>query len=208
MKEEQDYVRDLADIRSMMERSSRFVFISSWAGFLAGGLALIAAGLAHWYLLFRPDRIDYKYTVSTGPFSGVVGLIFLGIATFMLSAFCAFITSARKAERNGVKVWTAVTRRLFTHLLTPLLAGGALILILAYQGLTGFILPFSLLFYGLGMFSASKFTYDDLRILGIVEIILGLIGCCFIEYGLLLWALGFGLVHIAYGIFVRYKHER
>jgi hypothetical protein len=46
------------------------------------------------------------------------------------------------------------------------------------------------------------------RIMGVVQIILGLAGVWFIQYGLLIWALGFGVVHIIYGIYIHYKYKR
>ena len=49
-----------------------------------------------------------------------------------------------------------------------------------------------LVFYGMALLNASKYTLPDIRYLGISEIILGLIGGVFTGYGLLLWAIGFG----------------
>jgi 4-hydroxybenzoate polyprenyltransferase len=58
------------------------------------------------------------------------------------------------------------------------------------------------------LYNASKYTYNEVRIFGIVQIVLGLIGCWFVAYGLLLWAAGFGIVHIIYGIYIHFKYER
>jgi hypothetical protein len=97
---------------------------------------------------------------------------------------------------------------LLVNMAVPLIAGGLLILILISKGLIGLVAPFTLLFYGLALYNGSKFTYEEVRILGVIQIILGLISAIYIEYGLLIWAVGFGIVHIIYGIYIHYKYER
>jgi hypothetical protein len=93
-------------------------------------------------------------------------------------------------------------------MMVPLIAGGLLVLILISKGLLGWIAPFTLLFYGLALYNASKFTYEEVRSLGLMQIGLGLISSYFVEYGLLFWALGFGVLHIVYGIYMHYRYER
>ena len=55
MKEKRDYIRDIAEIRSMMERSSKFLSLSGLAGIMAGIYALAGAWIAYHYLGFNPD---------------------------------------------------------------------------------------------------------------------------------------------------------
>jgi uncharacterized membrane protein HdeD (DUF308 family) len=56
--------------------------------------------------------------------------------------------------------------------------------------------------------AASNFTYKDVRYLGICEIVLGLIAACLPGYGLLFWAIGFGVLHIVYGSMMYFKYDR
>ena len=65
-----------------------------------------------------------------------------------------------------------------------------------------------LIFYGLALINSSKYTFFEIRYLGIAEIVLGLIASVFVSSGLILWAAGFGLLHIIYGIIMYYKYER
>jgi hypothetical protein len=65
-----------------------------------------------------------------------------------------------------------------------------------------------LIFYGLALVAGSEFTYTEVKWLGIAEILLGLIALCIPAYGLLLWAIGFGLLHILYGSIMYFKYER
>ncbi|MGE5429024.1 MAG: hypothetical protein ACM3O8_14110, partial [Methylococcaceae bacterium] len=65
-----------------------------------------------------------------------------------------------------------------------------------------------LIFYGLALVNAGKFTLSEVHYLGITEIVLGLMAAVFINWGLLFWALGFGVMHIVYGMMMYYKYER
>ncbi|MEY4458904.1 MAG: hypothetical protein RIT38_109, partial [Bacteroidota bacterium] len=56
--------------------------------------------------------------------------------------------------------------------------------------------------------NASKYTYHDIRSLGILEILTGLMASYFVDYGLLFWALGFGVLHIVYGLYIYFKYEK
>ncbi|MBT1700273.1 hypothetical protein KK083_25525, partial [Fulvivirgaceae bacterium PWU4] len=51
-------------------------------------------------------------------------------------------------------------------------------------------------------------TYDEIRYLGYCEITLGLIAALFPGYGLLAWAMGFGVLHIVYGAIMYNKYDK
>jgi len=208
MKEEQDYIRDISEIRSMMERSSKFLSLSGWAGIMAGIYALAGAYVAYKIFHFNPNEIVYSTTTSGNLSSGLLQVILLAIVILILALGTAIFLSYKKANKKGEKLWNATAKRLVSYMAVPLIAGGVLILILISKGLIGLIAPFSLLFYGLALFNASKFTYEEVKILGLIQIGFGLISSYFVVYGLLFWALGFGVVHIIYGIYLHYKYER
>ena len=201
MKEEKDYINDIAEIRSMMERSSRFLSLSGWAGIMAGLYALAGVYVAYAMWGFNPETLFYSSPV----FQNVV-MLAMGVLT--ISLITAIYLSHRKAAQKGEKVWNATSRRLLTSMAIPLLAGGILILILINKELIGLVAPFTLLFYGLALFNAGHYTITEVKLMGIVQIALGLISSGFIEYGLVLWAIGFGVVHIIYGIYMHFRYER
>ena len=207
MKEEQDYIRNLADIRSMMERSSKFLSLSGWAGIMAGIYALAGAWIAWKILDFNPGEKVYNNQSETLP-PALPHLVFLALIILILSISTAVFLSSKKAEKKGENVWNPIAKLLLFNLAIPLITGGLLILILIAKGFTGFIAPFTLLFYGLALYNASKFTYNEVKTLGLAQIALGLISSWFTDYGLLFWALGFGVVHIIYGIYMHYRYER
>ena len=205
MKEEQDAIKDIADIRSMMERSSKFLSLSGLAGVMAGIYALAGAIIAIKVFHFRPDWANRQ---AEGLSPDLTGALFTGVAVLMLAVATTIFLSSRKAEKAGEKIWNATTRRLLEHMFIPLAAGGLLALIMLINGLIGLIPPITLIFYGLAIYNAGRFTFYEVRSLGIIQVILGLIGACCVEYGVLLWALGFGVIHIGYGIYMHYKYER
>lgn len=208
MKETKDYIRDIAEMRSMMERSSKFLSLSGLAGIMAGIYALAGAYLAYEIFYFNPDEIVYSTLKSGSLSSSLLKVIFLAITVLVLAIGTAIFLSYKKATKRGEKLWNPTAKRLLINMSVPLVTGGLLILILISKGLIGFIAPFTLIFYGLALYNASKFTYEEVRSLGLIEIGLGLISSYFVGYGLLFWALGFGVVHIIYGIYMHYRYER
>src|SRR5690348_13930359 len=113
MKEEKDAIREIAEIRSMMERSSKFLSLSGWAGIMAGLFALTGAFIAYKYLHFQ--------SLDPSNNSRVIGL---AVAVLLLSFVCATYFSMRKAEKRGEKLWNNITRQLLMHMAVPLIAGG------------------------------------------------------------------------------------
>jgi hypothetical protein len=204
MKEEQDYIRDITEMRSMMERSSKFLSLSGLAGIMAGIYALTGAYIAYRYFDFNPDEI----VDSNGLSSNLLKVVFLAIAILTLAISTAIFLSNKKAGKRREKFWNPTTNRLVINMAVPLIAGGLLSLILISKGFIGLLAPFTLIFYGLALYNASKFTYEEVRSLGLIQIGFGLLGSYFVAYGLLLWAIGFGVVHIIYGVYLHYRYER
>jgi hypothetical protein len=204
MKEQQDYIRDIAEIRSMMERSSKFLSLSGLAGVMAGIYALTGAWVASSLFDFNPGGIFYSGIVP----ESFRNVIILAIAILLLTIGTAIFLSHKKAGKIGEKLWNAIAKQLVFNMLVPLITGGILMIILISREMIGLVAPFSLLFYGLALFNGSQFTYREVKSLGIIEIILGLISIAYVEYGLICWAIGFGLFHILYGIYVHFKYER
>lgn len=202
---------DIQAIRDIMERSSKFLSLSGLAGIFAGICALTGA-LAAWIFIFDPVQVSFSEYIlqKNSPALAQTGLyLALAAMAVLISAMTgAVYFSQRKARRSSQKFWTNTTRRLLIHLLIPLVTGGLLILILAYRGNPELIIPAMLIFYGLALVNAGKFTFGEIHYLGLTQIALGLLAALFITQGLLLWTVGFGLMHIIYGSVMYYRHER
>jgi hypothetical protein len=207
MKENQDYIRDIAEMRSLMERSSKFMSLSGLAGIIVGMYALVGAYIAYKVLHFNPDGIAYN-TPANGSPAPMLNVFLLATFVLVLAVSTVAFLSYKNANKNGEKFWNPTARRLVINMAVPLIAGGILVLILISKDLIGLIAPFTLIFYGLSLYNAGKFTYAEVRSLGLVQVGLGLAGTYFIEYGLLIWTLGFGIVNIVYGIYLHYRYEK
>jgi hypothetical protein len=208
MKEKEDYIRDIAEMRNMMERSTRFMSLSGLAGVMAGIYALAGAFIAYKFLGFDPGINTSDNISSAGIEQNLLKVIILAMVVLVLAVGTAILLSSRKAERSGERSWNPTSRRMVINMAVPLVAGGLLILIAIFKGLTAWVAPFSLIFYGLALFNASKFTYEEVRSLGLIQVVLGLAGAYFTGFALLFWGLGFGIVHIIYGIYMHYRYER
>lgn len=208
----QEHLEALSEIRSIMERSSRFISLSGLSGIAAGLWALLGAAAAFWYLDAVPFNAPLSYYEART--SGLLGLapisFFLADAALVLvlALSTGIYFTTRKARRRGLPVWDRLTRRLLVNLLIPLAAGGLFCLALLKHGEAGLIAPTTLIFYGLALLHASKYTLNDIRYLGLTEIGLGLCAAFFIGYGLEFWTIGFGLMHIVYGAAMYFKYER
>ena len=208
MKREQDYIKDITEIRSMMERSTRFLSLTGMSGVMAGIYALIGAYLAYEFFYTRGGR-EFFTTLGGNEISvNFLNLIGLAILILVLAIGTAIFFSFRKAGKRGEKLWNSTARRLVINMAIPLVAGGLLILILLSKDLYGLIVPATLIFYGLALANAGKFTFEEMKSLGIIQIFLGLLAAYYMEYSLLFWAFGFGLMHVFYGIYMHLKYEK
>lgn len=186
-------LNDLAEIRSIMERSTKFLSLSAASAVLAGVYALVGAALAY----------------SWSSVGGEMGkLIFLAAAVFLLAAGTTYWLSYRKARKAGERMWTRAGVRLLVNFVIPLFAGGVFITLLYLRGFYSLMAASSLLFYGMALLNAGNFTFSDIRKLGVAELALGLLAAAFPGKGLLFWALGFGVLHIVYGGLMYWKYEK
>lgn len=208
MKEEKEYIKDLSDIREMMERSSRFLSLSGLAGVLSGIYAIAGAFISYSVFGFNPDSIDYIPSGADNHDTGVVNVILVAISILVLALATVVFLSGRNASKRGEKLWNNSSRRLLANMSVPLATGGILIIIFIFKNLVGLVAPASLIFYGLALFGAGRLTLSEVRYLGITQIILGIAGFIFIPYSLVIWVLGFGFVNIVYGIYMHYKYEK
>lgn len=200
--EKKNYLRDISEIKNMMDKSSQFISLSGLSGIMAGVYALIGAFIAN-QLILNHDA-DY-ITLESNIFKQI---IIIALSVLFLSIITAFILTYRKAKKEGENVWNSTSRRLMVNFLIPLVTGGFFALLLLKNEYYGLIAPVTLIFYGLSCVNASKYTFRDVRYLGISIVITGLLATEFPGYGLEFWALGFGICHIVYGSIMYFKYDR
>lgn len=207
MKKEQDYKSDLAIIRSMMERSAKFMSLSGWAGILAGIYAITGVLIA-WKL----SGLDTGDLAANNPADiisfNVTQVILIFGLVLILALATAIIDSSRKARARNENAWNPVSRRLLRDMSVPLFTGGIAVVLFIIKGLLLLVAPFTLIFYGLALFVAGRYTYSEVKFLGYVEIILGMAALWLVELSLVLWITGFGIAHIVYGIVMHYRYKK
>ncbi len=198
---DKDYLKDISEIKELMNKSSRFISLSGLSGILAGIYALIGATIAY-YLVTTSTR---GYLILDGNIFRLCLLILFLVAFF--SAITGIILTTRKAKKNGASIWDNSSKRLVINFLIPLIVGGLYILIILDQQKYGQTGALMLIFYGLALVNASKYSIGDIRYLGFIQIILGLICAAYPGYGFWLWVIGFGVMHIIYGTWMHFKYD-
>lgn len=201
-----NYHEDLSHIRSMMERSSRFISLSGLSGVVAGLGAII--GASYVYFVFKREGIDY-FNGERNIFGPALTkeLVLVGTLILLVALLSGYIFTADKSRKKGLKIWDATTRRLLITFAVPLVSGGIFCLALLYHHLFVFVAPATLIFYGLALVSAERYTLTDIKYLGYCQIVLGFISLFILGWGLLFWTIGFGILHIVYGMIMHRKYK-
>lgn len=204
--ETKNYQDDISHIRSMMERGSRFISLSGLSGVFAGVVAIV--GGTYFYFLLKNAGIEPKADLREMFPATILPQLMLSAALVLITAIVlAVFFTVRKSQKKQLPVWTSATRSLLVNLFLPLAVGGIFCLGLINHGLYGLLAPSTLVFYGLALVNAGNYTFTDIKILGYIEILLGIIAMFMLEYGLFIWVLGFGILHVVYGLVMHFKYR-
>ncbi len=197
-----DYLKDISEIKDLMNKSSRFIPLHGLGAILAGIYAIAGGVLAYWLV----SNTGNEYTFLEGKIFRLllIDLVLVGVFSFLT----AIILNRKKARKNNEKIWDSSTKRLLINYLTPLITGGIYIIIMLSQKNFEQVGALMLLFYGLALLNASKYSLGNAKYLGYIQIILGLCAAIFNQYTFWFWVLGFGIVHIVYGSIMYLKYDR
>jgi uncharacterized membrane protein len=207
-----DELQQIKEIKSMMEKSSRFISLSGWSGVAAGTVALIGAAMAYPYVdmssqetlrgIYRRQGYDALTDYLFHPLS------YIAIGTFLVAMISAFIFTYVKSQKQKINIWGKMSRKVAFHFLVPFVSGTLFIIYLIGQNDFIYIAPLSLIIYGISLFSVYKFTIHETLYLALTIIALGLINLLFSGYSFIFWTAGFGVSHIVYGVYMWYKYDR
>lgn len=205
MNDIQSHLKDLSEIRTMMERNTKFLSLSGLSGVSAGICALVGAIVAWWYLGKTFNYLDFQPPSE----SEFIRFFLLDAGLVFVSALgSAIFFSVRMAKKNDLPVWNKTAKRLLLDLGIPLLAGAIFSLIQMLNYSLIWVPATTLLFYGMALLNASRNTFPEIRLLALSEIVLGLLCAVWTDFGLLFWAIGFGVLHIVYGLALYLKYQR
>ncbi len=196
----------LKEIRSIMDRSARFISLSGWSGIWAGATALVGAYIAYGWIK-APGFSGYFDTIDSY-FHIIPKLLLLAFLVFVVALVGGFFFTYRKASRQGHKLWNNASRQMLFALFFPMFVGGVFCLSFIQSGCMQYIAPSCLAFYGLALIGASRHTLSDIKYLGILEVLLACANLFLPGHGIYFWAFGFGVLHILYGIFMWNKYDK
>lgn len=194
-------LEDIKAIREMMEKSSKFLSLSGFSGILAGVTATVGAAFAWFYLLRNPEATNFNRMQE------LTILLADAILVLGLSVSFALYFSWKKAKKNNMKLINKTTLKTIYNLGIPLLAGGIFSVICLWRGDVEIVASTTLIFYGLGLINASKYTFEEIHYLGITEVLLGIGAAIFLTHGIIFWTIGFGVCHIVYGAILYKKYD-
>ena len=209
-----EQLNDLREIRSLMERSSRFIGLSGLSGIAAGLCALAGATVTYIYLDVRPfehahqSYFDLALSASKWGVHYTKFFILVGSLTILAAISFGVLFTTRNARQKGQNIWDTTARRLLLNLMIPLSAGGLHCMAMLLHGSIAYLAPATLVFYGLALINGSKYTLHDVYYLGLTEIALGIVAMFLLRYGLEFWVIGFGFLHIIYGTIMYFKYEK
>lgn len=190
----------LADIKRIMDRSSRVLSLSGWSGIWAGLVALVATVIAYRKAGDIRDEQAGKAFVNE--------LILLALLTLIVAVAGAFYFSYRKNKKQGQVTFNTAARRMIISMCIPMLAGGWMCAAFILNGDFLYVVPVMLITYGWTLINSSKYTISDIRWLGLFEVLTGCIAFLKPEWHLYFWAFGFGALHIIYGFIMWNKYDR
>ena len=197
--------QDITHIRKMMEGSTKFMSLSGLSGIFIGLYAIIGAILA--YFIVQDHFIAYNGLIRIT--KDIIKQMFaIPLGVLLLSLATAYVLSKRKAKKQQFPFWNKTAKKMIINMAIPLAIGGIVVLGLIYHRYYILIPAATLLFYGLALINASHYTLKEIKGLGIVQSCIGLLSLFDLGYGIVYWAIGFGLMHIVYGIYIYFKYER
>jgi hypothetical protein len=121
------HFEDLHEIRSLMERSGRFISLSGLSGICAGVFALAGAFVTWRHFGFDTLRSELIFRTAD---ENIWFLAEVAASVLVLSFIAGFFFTTRNAKKKGEKIWDATSRYLLINLAIPLAAGGIFCLIL------------------------------------------------------------------------------
>jgi len=174
---------NLSFIRSTMERATAFTAVPGWGGVAMGVTALAATALAN-------DRPPSEW-LGVWLSASVLALAIGGWAM------------ALKARRGGTSVLSYSGRRFVLSYVPPLAVGGLLTLVLVRAGLYTALPGTWLLLYGTGVVTGGAFSVRVVPLMGLCFMVLGAIALLAPPgWGEWLMAVGFGGLHIIFGLII------
>ena len=190
----------MQEVQRIMERTTLYTLLPGASAIIGGVLVLIGCAVS--YAMIRSlDFEDVLLLDMDRQWAFCVMWFIIGVVAIAQEIVLAMLA----AHRQGISP-RARPARFAAWSLTPSVFVAVVItlkLMVDAHGHVHYVVPVWMMCYGTGVYTAGLFSVRLPRLLGIAFIALGAVGLTiFPEYGLVLAALSFGLLHIAFGVIV------
>lgn len=182
---EEHALRHLRYIRSTLESAGSFTGISG-RGTMGAGLVGVAAALV-------APRAEIGWAATWLLAAAIAGPIGIG-------------AMIRKSIRGGTSVFSGPGRRFLLAWVPPIAAAALLTIAVLRSGATGLLPPLWLLLYGAAITTGGAFSVRPVVFMGLSLMLLGAMALLFPAAGNLMLGLGFGAMHIAFGLEIARNH--
>jgi hypothetical protein len=179
---------DLRFIRATMERAGSFTAVPGWGGVGIGATALVAAPLAAQQA--RPD-------------------LWLGVwlITAAVATLIAISSMTIKARRSNVPLSTGPGRKFLLSFLPPVSAAVAMTAALYAHDTTALLPGLWLLSYGAAVVTAGTFSVGAIPLMGTAFMGVGALALATPSaWGDAWMAVGFGGLHVGFGLLIARRH--
>src|SRR5690606_4400975 len=178
---------NLRFIRSAMERSTSFTGVSGRGYLLAGISAVVASALA---------------ATRQSP----EGWLFVWMIELVVGGTVAFGLTVRKSRQQGAALWSGSGRKLLIAFVPTMLAGGLLTVGFAIHGLVNWLPGVWMTLYGAAVMTAGARSVRAIPVMSASFLGLGALTRLLPATGNVILALGFGGLHMAFGIYIWRHH--
>jgi hypothetical protein len=180
---------NLRYIRETMERAGSFTAVSGWGQVVIGVAALLAASLA----TLQPSTTETWLATWT--------------AAAVVSVLVGVLTTAMKARAARMPLVSGPGRKFILSLAPPLVAGAVLTVVLYRAGMSGVLPAVWLMLYGAGIVTAGAFSVSAVPVMGLCFMVLGCLAAFTPQaWGNAWMALGFGGLHVVFGILIARRY--
>jgi hypothetical protein len=178
---------NLRFIRDTMERAGSFTAVPGWGGVVIGCTALLAGAIA---APVSQRRAFFVWLVESG-----------------VALLLAFVAVNLKSKRLALSLKSKAARRALLSFVPPLIAGAVLTVVLFRSGNFGVLPGLWLLLYGAAVVTGGAFSVRIVPVMGLCFMLTGMVSLVSPPpYGNLFLVLGFGILHIAFGVAIARRH--
>ena len=186
---------NLRFIRETMQQASSFTAVSGWAMVAVGATACGTVAVTQWQGWQLGQDRETEWWVAVWMAQAVLSLLIAGTAMH------------RKARRSDAGLLTGPGRKMALSFSPPMFVGAVLTLVLYRAGLATILPGMWLLLYGTGVVTGGAFSVPSIPVMGCCFMLTGTLALlCSWTLGNIFMAIGFGALHIIFGLHIARRH--